>query len=35
MKPNPDKNDDPVLALLHLTSFNEGRGEMPTGGKNL
>jgi hypothetical protein len=27
MKSNPDKIDDAVLALLHLTSFTEGRGE--------
>ena len=27
MKPNFDKIDDAVLALLHLTSFTEGRGE--------
>jgi hypothetical protein len=27
MKPNPDRIDDAVLALLHLTSFTEGRGE--------
>jgi hypothetical protein len=26
MTPNPDKVDDAVLALLHLTSFTEGRG---------
>lgn len=26
MKPNLDKIDDAVLALLHLTSFAEGRG---------
>ena len=24
MNPNPDKIDDAVLALLHLTSFSEG-----------
>jgi len=24
MSPNPDKIDDAVLALLHLTSFTEG-----------
>ena len=24
--PNPDKIDDAVLALLHLTSFTEGKG---------
>ena len=24
MEPNPDKIDDAVLALLHLTSFREG-----------
>lgn len=28
MKPNPDKIGDAVLALLHLTSFTEGRGEL-------
>jgi hypothetical protein len=27
MKPNFDKIDDAVLALLHLTSFREGKGE--------
>ncbi|HEU5123338.1 MAG TPA: DUF6429 family protein [Verrucomicrobiae bacterium] len=27
MKPNLEKIDDAVLALLHLTSFTEGRGE--------
>lgn len=27
MNPNPDKIDDAVLALLHLTSFREGRDE--------
>ena len=27
MKPNTDKIDDTVLALLHLTSFTEGKGE--------
>lgn len=27
MKPNLDKIDDAVLALLHLTSFTEGKGE--------
>ena len=27
MKPNTDKIDDAVLALLHLTSFTEGEGE--------
>jgi len=26
MKPNLDRIDDAVLALLHLTSFREGRG---------
>ena len=26
MKPNPDKIDDTVLALLHLTSFRDSRG---------
>jgi len=25
MNPNPDKIDDAVLALLHLTSFTEGK----------
>jgi hypothetical protein len=28
MKPNPDKIDDAVLALLYLTSFTEGKGEL-------
>ncbi len=28
MKPNLDKIDDAVLALLHLTSFTEGQGEL-------
>ncbi len=28
MKPNADKIDDAVLALLHLTSFTEGKGEL-------
>jgi hypothetical protein len=28
MKPNLNKIDDAVLALLHLTSFTEGKGEM-------
>ena len=28
MKPNTDKIDDAVLALLHLTSFTEGKGEL-------
>jgi len=28
MKPNLDKIDDAVLALLHLTSFTEGKGEL-------
>lgn len=28
MKPNPDKIDDAVLALLHLTAFTEGKGEL-------
>jgi hypothetical protein len=28
MKPNLDKIDDAVLALLYLTSFTEGRGEL-------
>jgi hypothetical protein len=27
MKPNLDKIDDAVLALLHLTSFIEGKGQ--------
>jgi hypothetical protein len=27
MEPNLDKIDDAVLALLHLTSFTEGKGE--------
>ena len=27
MKPNTDKIDDAVLALLHLTSFTKGKGE--------
>ena len=27
MKPNFNKIDDAVLALLHLTSFTEGKGE--------
>jgi len=27
MNPNTDKIDDAVLALLHLTSFTEGKGE--------
>jgi Domain of unknown function (DUF6429) len=27
MKPNTDKIDDAVLALLHLTSFTEEKGE--------
>ena len=27
MKPDLDKIDDAVLALLHLTSFTEGKGE--------
>jgi hypothetical protein len=27
MKPNLDKIDDAVLALLYLTSFTEGKGE--------
>ena len=27
MKPNTDRIDDAVLALLHLTSFTEGEGE--------
>jgi hypothetical protein len=28
MEPNLDKIDDAVLALLHLTSFSMGRGEL-------
>ncbi len=28
MKPYPDKINDVVLALWHLTSFTEGRGEL-------
>ena len=28
MKPNSDKIDDAVLALLYLTSFTEGKGEL-------
>ena len=28
MKPNTDKIDDAVLALLHLTSLTEGKGEL-------
>jgi Domain of unknown function (DUF6429) len=27
MEPNLEKIDDAVLALLHLTSFTEGKGE--------
>ena len=27
MKPDTDKIDDAVLALLHLTSFTEGKGD--------
>jgi hypothetical protein len=27
MEPNLDRIDDVVLALLHLTSFTEGKGE--------
>jgi hypothetical protein len=27
MKPNPDKIDEAVLALLHLTSFTQGGNE--------
>jgi hypothetical protein len=30
MKPNPDKIDDAVLALLHLTSFSERSGRIKT-----
>src|SRR6516164_5161902 len=29
MKPNLDKIDDAVLALLHLTSFIQHKGELP------
>lgn len=29
MKPNLDSIDDAVLALLHLTSFRERKGELP------
>jgi hypothetical protein len=29
MQPNTDKIDDAVLALLHLTSFREHKGEAP------
>ncbi len=29
MNPNLDKIDDAVLALLHLTSFREHKGELP------
>jgi hypothetical protein len=29
MKPNPDKIDDAVLALLHLTSFREHGDPLP------
>jgi hypothetical protein len=28
MKPNPDKIDDAVLALLHLTRFSEGSNKI-------
>ena len=28
MQPNTDKIDDAVLALLHLTSFTVGKGEL-------
>lgn len=28
MNPNPRKIDDAVLALLHLTSFTEGKGDV-------
>lgn len=28
MKPNTDKIDHAVLALLHLTSFTEGKGDL-------
>lgn len=28
MKPDPDRIDDAVLALLHLTSFTEGSGDL-------
>ena len=29
MKPNPEKIDDAVLDLLHLTSFREHTNELP------
>ena len=29
MKPNLEKIDDVVLALLHLTSFREHKGDLP------
>jgi hypothetical protein len=29
MKPNLDKIDDALLALLHLTSFREHKNELP------
>jgi len=32
MKPDTDKIDDAVLALLHLTSFTEGKGELAFNG---
>ena len=28
MQPNPDKIDNAVLALQHLTAFTEGKGEL-------
>jgi hypothetical protein len=28
MEPNTDKIDDAMPALLHLTSFTEGKGEL-------
>ena len=28
MKSNPDKIDDAVLALLHLTAFTDGKGDL-------
>ena len=34
MKPNFDKIDDAVLALLHLTSFTERKGELPRAWKS-
>ena len=29
MRPDPDRIDDAVLALLHLTSFREHKDELP------